>query len=88
VQVYGIFPSASFVEDHVRVELAPLVTVAGLNEALHVGNAATVTTAEQVCIVPAAFCDERVHVWLAVGEKLFDPLAPLSAPEPRLPVQL
>jgi hypothetical protein len=76
------------VEDHVRVEFPPAATVTGLKEAVQVGNAATVTTAEQVCTVPAAFWDERVHVWLVVGEKLFEPLAPLSAPVPRLPVQL
>ena len=75
-------------EDHVSVEDEPLVILAGLNEAEHVGAATTVTVAVQVAFVPAAFVAVRVHVCVAVGEKLCVPLAVFSVPLPRLPVQV
>ena len=62
--------------------------LAGLKEAEQVGAATTVTVAVQVAFVPAEFVAVRVQVWVAVGEKLFVPLAVVNVPLPRLPVQL
>jgi hypothetical protein len=58
------------VEDHVRVELAPLVTVAGLKEAVHVGADIVVTVAVQVFVPPYPLSTVKVQVCVDVGEKL------------------
>ena len=75
-------------EDHVRVELPPAATVAGLKEAVQVGAGTVVTVAVQVFVPPDPLSTVKVQVWVAVGEKLCDPLAVVKVPLPRFPVQL
>ena len=63
----------------------------GLKEAVQFGppdEAPTVTLAVHVLVAPEPSVTVRVHVWLAEGEKSFNPLAPDRVPLPRSPVQL
>jgi hypothetical protein len=75
-------------EDQVIVEVEPVVMLAGLKEAVQVGTGTVVTVAVQVFVPPTPLSTVRVQVWVAVGEKLCDPLAVLNVPLPRFPVQL
>ena len=83
-----IWPSASFVEDQVRVELPPLVTVAGLNDAEQVGGGTTVTVDAHVFVPPDPLSTVKVHVWVDVGVSSCVPLRALSVLLPRLPVHV
>jgi hypothetical protein len=76
------------VEDQVRVELPPLVTVAGLNDAEQLGGGTTVTLDAHVFVPPDPLFTVKVHVWVAVGVSSCAPLRALSVLLPRLPVHV
>ena len=65
-----------------------MVMLEGLKEAVQVGAGTTVTLPAQVLVPPALLATVKVQVWVAVGEKALDPVAPENVPFPRLPVQL
>ena len=73
---------------HDKVEVEPLVIDAGLKDAVQLGAGTTVTVAVQVFVPPAPLSTVSVHVWVAVGDKTDEPVAPAAVPLPRLPVQL
>jgi len=88
VQVYGALLSASFVKVQDKVDVEPVVIEAGVKEAVQLGAGPANTTAEHVFVAPKAFATVSVHVWVAVGDKTDEPVAPAAVPLPRLPVQL
>ena len=60
----------------------------GLKEAEHVATGTTLTLPTHVFVPPALLATVKVQLWFAVGEKLLEPLAVVSVPLPKLPVQL
>jgi hypothetical protein len=76
------------VEDQVRVELPPPVTVAGLNDTEQVGAGTTVTLDAHVFVPPDPLLTVKVHVWVAVGVNSCVPLREFSVLLPRLPVHV
>jgi len=57
-----MWPSASFVDVHDKVEVCPDRILVGLKDAVHEGAVFTVTVAVHVFVVPELFCTVSVHV--------------------------